>query len=222
MDGKLPLAGVRVLDLIGILAALHRRSQTEGGADLDLAMLDCTVAALENAISRYEVTGQSPQPIGTRHPSIAPFQAFATADRPIVVAAGNESLWRKVCEVIGRPEFLSDPLLKDNAVRAANAEHLEKVLTAAFRARPAEFWLARLEEAGVPSAPIRSIADVVGDDELAARGMLHRMYAGEEGSGFLTAGSPIRLDGVSPSLSTRAPELGEHTQAVLRDWLNER
>ncbi|HTI50143.1 MAG TPA: CoA transferase, partial [Planctomycetaceae bacterium] len=205
----------------GILAALHRRTETSGGADLDMAMLDCTVAALENAISRYVVTGQVPQPMGTRHPSIAPFQAFATADTPIVVAAGNEQLWRKVCNVLDRPDFLNDPLLRDNATRSAHVEHLEDTLTTAFRTRPAAYWLARLAEAGVPSAPIRSIADVVADDALAARGMLHRMKAGDTDSDFLTAGSPLRLDGAPPPLSARAPELGEHTQSVLREWLNE-
>ncbi len=205
---------------IGILAALHRRGKTEAGADLDLAMLDATVAALENAISRFEVTGSIPQPIGTRHPSIAPFQAFPTADAPIVVAAGNESLWKKLCDVIGRPELAADSLLATNAARAQHVDYLAEKLTERFRTQPAAAWLEKLAQAGIPSGPIKSIADVVRDPQLAARGMLHPMRTGTDGS-FLTAGSPLRLDGAPLALSDRAPELGEHTHDALREWLNE-
>jgi len=206
---------------IGILAALHRRGRCQTGADLDLAMLDSTVAALENAISRFEVTGSVPQPLGTRHPSIAPFQAFPTADAPIVVAAGNEALWKKLCEVLGRPELAADPLLADNATRARHLDYLGDKLSERFRTQPAAWWLARLAEAGIPSGPIRSVADVIDDPQLAARGMLHRMHTGDDDGGFLTAGSPLRFDGAPLPLSDRAPALGEHTQQVLREWLNE-
>jgi len=204
---------------IGILAALHRRGKTQTGADLDLAMLDATVAALENAVSRFEVTGTVPQPLGTRHPSIAPFQAFATADVPIVVAAGNEALWNKLCDVLDRPKLAADPLLIDNAARAQNLDYLERMLTERFRTQPAAHWLVRLAAAGIPSAPIRSIADVVHDPQLAARGMLHRMHCGKEG-GFLSTGSPLRMDGAPLPLSDRAPQLGEHTQQVLQEWFS--
>jgi CoA:oxalate CoA-transferase len=206
---------------VGILAALHRRGRSATGADLDLAMLDSTVAALENAISRCEVTGSIPQPIGTRHPSIAPFQAFPTADTSIVVAAGNESLWKKLCEVIGRPELATDPRLVNNAARAQHLDYLADKLSERFRTQSAASWLEKLARAGIPSGPISSIADVLNDPQLAARGMLHRMRAGDDAGSFLTAGSPLRLDGAPLPLSDRAPELGEHTEEVLREWLNE-
>jgi CoA:oxalate CoA-transferase len=206
---------------IGILATLHRRGKTAQGADLDLAMLDSTVAALENAISRFEVTGAVPQPIATRHPSIAPFQAFITADVPIVVAAGNEALWKKLCHVLECPEMADDPLLVDNATRAQNLDYLEKRLGECFRTRRAAEWLKLLAGAGIPSGPIRSIAEVAHDPQLEARGMLHRMHPDEEG-GFLTTGSPLRIDGAALPLFGRAPLLGEHTQQVLREWLGER
>ncbi|MGE5194308.1 MAG: CaiB/BaiF CoA transferase family protein [Deltaproteobacteria bacterium] len=205
---------------IGILAALHRRGKSANGADLDLAMLDSTVAALENAVSRFDVTGTAPQPLGTRHPSIAPFQSYATADVPIVVAVGNEPLWKKLCDVLGCPELADDRLFIDNAARSRNVDRLERELLERLRTQPAAWWLARLAEAGIPSGPIRSIADVVHDPQLAARGMLHRMHSAEDG-GFLTAGSPLRLDGAPLPLSDRAPQLGEHTQEVRREWLGE-
>jgi CoA:oxalate CoA-transferase len=204
---------------IGILAALCRRECAGSGADLDLAMLDSTVAALENAVSRYEVTGEVPRPLGTRHPSIAPFQAVDTADFPIVVAAGNESLWQKLCELLEAPELARDERLADNATRARNLDYLEEKLNERFRARTAADWLARLEHVGIPAGPIRSIPEVLADPQLADRGMLHRMYDG--GAAFLTAGSPLRLDAAALPLADRAPQLGEHSQSVLAEWLSE-
>jgi len=225
-DGQPVRAGTSVSDIltglftaIGILASLRGRGDSGRGADLDLAMLDCTVAALENAICRCTVTGEVPVPLGSRHPSITPFQAFPTADVPIVIAAGNETLWRKLCEVLATPELQDDPRFATNAARSSNCPQLEPLLTARLTQRPAADWLAELEAAGIPSAPIRNIADVVADPELAARGMLHQME--DAGSSFLTAGSPFHINGSPPSLSPHAPKLGEHTQMVLREWLED-
>lgn len=204
---------------IGILAALRGRDNTGIGSDLDIAMLDCTVATLENAVSRYEVTGQVPQPLGTRHPSIAPFQAFATADGQIVIAAGNDHLWKRLCEAMSAPELISDPLLVTNADRSANLGHLDQEMERRLRTRSTAEWLDRLEAVGIPCAPIRNIADVANDPELAARGMLHRMTCADTTS-FLTAGSPFHIDGGPPPLSPHAPQLGEHTAEISRDWLS--
>jgi CoA:oxalate CoA-transferase len=203
---------------IGVLAALRGREQMGRGAHLDLAMLDCTVAALENAVSRYEVTREVPLPLGTRHPSIAPFQAFHTADTPIVVATGNDVLWRKLCGVLEAPDLATDPRLADNKSRCTHLEYMEQALNQRLRGRPAAEWLARLDAAGVPAAPIRNVADVVHDPHLSERGVLHAMQD-DSGATFLTAGSPIHIDGATPPLSPHAPRLGEHTEEVLRQWL---
>jgi len=205
---------------IGILAALRNREATGHGADLDLAMLDCTVAALENAISRFEVTGQVPQPLGTRHASITPFQAFETADRPIVIAAANDGLWIKLCEAVGCAKLGHDPRFLTNPLRTANVVILESLLNERLRRQPAAHWLSRLQTAGVPVAPICTIAEVAADSHFAARGMLHTMV-GDAQTKFTTAGSPFRIDGVLPQLSSHAPGLGEHTEHVLRDWLGQ-
>lgn len=205
---------------IGILAALRNRETSGKGTDLDLAMLDCTVAALENALSRYEVTNQVPGPLGTRHPSITPFQAFETADRPIVIAAGNDGLWAKLCEVAGCADLARDPRFLTNALRTTNVSALEPLLNERLRLHPAAHWLPRLETAGIPAAPIRTIADVADDPYLQERGMFHTMSA-DEATTFTTAGSPFRFDGLSPQLSTHAPALGEHTEQVLQDWLGD-
>ncbi len=206
---------------IAILAALKHRDETGNGITVDLAMLDCTVAALENAVSRFAVTGQVPEPLSTRHPSITPFQAFTTADGPIVVAAGNDTLWKKLCDVLGCPELCNDPLLATNAARTENQPLLEERLNARFVEQPRSHWLPPLLEAGVPVAPIRNMADVVDDPHLGSRGMWQEMQDGQEGV-FLTAGSPLRMNGHSPPLSDRVPGLGEHTQSVLDEWLQQK
>ena len=205
---------------IGILAALLAREQDGRGACLDMAMLDCTVAALENALCRYEVTGKSPEPLGTRHPSITPFQACETGDGAIVVAAGNDALWRKLCGTLDRSDLAETPQFLTNADRTENHEALEQELNAVFRTRPSSEWLSLLEGEGIPCAPIRDMAEVVSDEHLEARGMLHVMRDGQGGN-FRAAGSPVRMDGQPPRLSDHAPELGEHTEDVLREWLDQ-
>ncbi len=205
---------------IAVVSALGHRDRTGKGTVLDLAMLDCTVAAMENAISRLAVSGQVPEPLGTRHPSITPFQAFPTSDGEIVVAAGNNTLWRKLCEVLGCPELTEDPQLTTNDARTENRDDLERRLKQIFRRESQDVWLAKLVEAGVPAAPIRNIEQVAGDPHLAARDMLHEMHD-RRGEGFLTVGSPLRMDGHAPPLSDHAPELGEHSQSVLREWLGQ-
>ena len=203
---------------VGILASLRLHERYGHGGDLDMAMLDCTVAALENALSRYEVLGQVPEPLGTRHPSITPFQAFNTADGAMVVAAGNDSLWRKLCEAIERPALVADPRFVTNDDRSENHQQLEGELNATFRTRASEAWLALLEGVGIPCAPIRDMAEVVEDEHLRERGMLHVMRD-NEGRTFRTAANPIRMDGRPLDLSHHAPDLGEHNEEVLREWL---
>lgn len=203
--------------VIGILAGLRMRDSQSSSVELDVALLDCTVATLENALSRFEVTGQVPHPIGSRHPSIAPFQAFRAGDEAFVVAAGNDGLWRKLCQIVGAPELADDPRLATNAARIANVDDLEAELGPKFRTRSAAEWMVLLQQAGIPCGPIHSMADVANDPHLAERGMLHTMTAGE--SKFLTAGSPLRLNGVPPALSSHAPTLGEHTTIVRQEWV---
>jgi len=204
---------------ISVLASLCHRNRSHEGSTSDLAMLDCAVAALENAVSRCSVTGEIPQPLGTRHPSITPFQGFPTSDGSMVVAAGNDALWRKLCGVLGSPELVDDPKLADNAARTEHRDYLEEQLNPRFQQGSTADWIEILSAAGVPAAPIRNIRQVIDDRQLASRDMLHEMTDGD-GESFLTAGSPLRMNGHAPPLSKHAPELGEHTAAVLEEWLN--
>ena len=205
---------------IGILSALRLRDRNGRGTALDMAMLDCTVAALENAVSRTEITGSAPGPLGTRHPSITPFQAFETADRPIVVAAGNDALWRKLCETVGEPKWAEDPLFLTNHDRTENHAALEALLNEVFQTRTSAEWLRLIEGAGIPCAPIRNMQEVVDDEHLQARGMFHVIEDGE-GNAFKTSSSPLRFGEEPLVLSHHVPLLGEHTEEVLREWLGE-
>ncbi|MFQ5733126.1 MAG: CaiB/BaiF CoA transferase family protein [Planctomycetaceae bacterium] len=203
---------------IAVLAALNGRADSGEGCVIDLAMLDCTVSALENAVCRYSVTGEVPQPLGGRHPSITPFQSFPTADGPIVIAAGNDGLWRRLCEVLEAPEWIEDPRFFTNAARTENQQELDRLLSARLQMQSRNAWLDRLSIAGVPAAPIRNVADVVADPHLQARGIWHEMRDGS-GSPFLTAGSPLRTNGAPPPLGKTAPDLDGDREDVLARWL---
>lgn len=212
------LAGV--FSALAIVSALRERDATGKGRDVDISMLDCTVATLENALARFAVTKEVPGPIGTRHPSIAPFQAYKASDAPLVIAAGNDELWRRLCKVLAAPELVTDPLLSTNRERSQNVGYLEQQLNARLAQRTQQEWLALLSEAGVPSAPIRGMDGVLADPHLAAREMWHTV-SGTHSDPLVTAGTPFFFDGVKPQLSPHWPRLGEDTERILATWLRD-
>ncbi len=207
-----------IFGAVAIVSAVHGRTASGEGTVIDLAMLDCTVAALENAISRFATSGVAPAPLGTRHPSITPFQSFSTADAPIVIAAGNDALWTALCGCLDRQDLATDKRFASNVDRTEHHEELDAELAQTFAQRPASEWLQRLATAGIPSAPIRSIAEVVADPHLASREMWHTMDDGQGGE-LLTAGSPFRMNDTAPPLSSTTPDLDEHHQEILSQWL---
>lgn len=208
--------------VIGALAGLLRRERggagAGGGARIDVAMLDSVVSILENALARYQATGVEPAPLGSRHPSITPFETFRTADGPIVIAAGNDRLFRRLCGVLGAPELASDPRFAGNAERTEHRDALKAALETALARRGAAAWTAALEAAGVPVSPVAGIAGVAADPQVAARNML---AAVDGASGFRVTGSPIKMAGVDdPPRRPGAPALGEHRDRILRELLS--
>src|SRR6185437_5145692 len=175
---------------------------------------DCQVAWLEDALARYSATGKVPQPIGTRHPSITPFQAFRASDGHFVAGCGNEAIWRRFCDAIGRSELKDDPRFGVNADRTANHAALEPILAEHFRAQPREYWLERLRAGQVPCAPIATVAEVAENPHLKARAMLLRAEH-PQFDRLIVPGSPLKAVGVAGAPSTRAPQLGEHTDEVI-------
>jgi CoA:oxalate CoA-transferase len=200
---------------VGILAALYERGSTGRGQKVDVAMLDCQFAILENAIARFQVEGKPPAPLGTRHPTIAPFQAFKATDAWFVVAVGNDALWKAFCPAIGRPDLLADPRFATNAERTRHLGLLAPELEAVFAARSADEWIATLVGAGVPAAPVNTVDRVMRDPQLAARNMLVTAPDGSGGT-LVVPGNPIKMESL-PEEPTRppAPEIGEHAEAVL-------
>ena len=224
-EGEPTRCGVSVGDLtaalyavVAILAALRARDQTGTGQHLDIAMLDCQVAWLEDALARYSATGQVPGPLGSRHPSITPFQQFRAADGYFVAGCGNEAIWQRFCEAIGLDRLKHDPLFVSNADRTANHALLEPLLIQHFAAQPRAFWLQQLTAAKVPSAPIATVAEVTQNPHLRERQMI--LHADQPTFAHLIVpGSPLKTVGAASIPDTRAPQLGEHTDAVLSQLL---
>jgi CoA:oxalate CoA-transferase len=200
---------------IGIQAGLIERERTGEGMQVDVAMLDSQVATLENAIARYVATGDVPGPMGSRHPSIAPFEALATSDGHIVVAAGNDALFAALCEIVGRPELATDPRFATNELRRQNADALGAALEAALTTHTTQHWMAELERAGVPCGPLNDVARVTSDPQVAARKMI--VTIGDAAAGDVKlAGNPIKLSThADPDVRAPAPELDGDRARIL-------
>ena len=204
--------------VIGILAALNRAHKTGRGQQVDISMLDCQVALLENAIARYYVAGEVPGPLGSRHPAITPFQFFAAQDGYVVIAAGNDNLWKKLCATVGMPELVGDPRFKDNALRTENQAELEKLLSAALKEKTVAAWEEALGRAGVPCGPIHNIEQVVENPQIRARQMIAELVHPIAGPQAMP-NSPLKFSQTPIELQQPAPMLGQHTGEVLEGLL---
>ncbi len=203
---------------IGVLAAVNSRMKTGRGQLVDVAMLDCMVAVLENAVSRYLVSGEIPHPIGNRHPSISPFTTLATADGAMNVAVGNDEIWRRLCGVLGMEEFERDPRFVDNAGRVANFAALKEILEERTTRNTTEHWLAAFDKVSVPSGPINDIAHVVNDPQVLARKMIVDVIHPVAGA-MKIPGVPVKFSDTPAEVESPAPLLGEHTEKVLTSYL---
>ena len=211
---------------LGVAAALLHRERTGEAIQVDVAMLDCQVALLENALARLLATGETPGPLGARHPSITPFDAFRTADGHVVIAAGHDALFATACEVLGRAELARDPRFATNELRTRHEAALKAELERALGREPTQAWLAKLAAAGIPCAPIQNVAEVLADPQVAARNMIveleeHGDPSSEAAAGatrLRTAGNPIKLSGFpDPSLRAAAPVLDADSPRIRRE-----
>lgn len=202
---------------VGVLAALTHARSTGKGQHVDVSMLDCQISLLENAIARYDVTGQAPEPLGSRHPTITPFQFFAATDGFVVVAAGNDRLFASLCTVLERQDLIDDERFIDNAARTQNHGDLERALADVFAGGKVDDWLAALEAAGVPCGPVNDVARIVADPHVAARQLLQRQTFG--GGDVAVPGPPLKFSQSPCRPVSSAPELGEHTDEILDSWL---
>jgi CoA:oxalate CoA-transferase len=203
-----------VFSTIGILGALNHRHQSGKGQMVDVAMLDCMVAILENAVARYTTTGVDPVPIGNRHPSIAPFTSLKTSNGFINVACGNDQLWKKFCDVIGREKLALDDRYQNNADRCQHMDELIPVLNQSISQNTTEFWLEKLEEAHVPAGPINRISEVLKDPQVLARNMLVELMHPTVGK-IHVPGTPVKFSETAAEINSPAPTLGQHSREIL-------
>lgn len=204
---------------IGITSALVHRQQFGEGMKVDVAMLDCQVALLENAIARYFATGEIPRPMGARHPSIAPFEAYHTLDGHIIVAAGNDVLFGKLVDAIGLSQLVGEQSYLTNELRCQNADALKSEIEKALKLEKTAHWIEILGDAGVPCGPINNVEEVLGDPQIKARNMVVTSKD-SDGDTNTMAGNPIKFDKFAdPSTRDAAPHLDGDRQAIL-DFLD--
>jgi len=202
---------------IGVATALYDREKTGRGQKVDVAMLDSQVGVLENAISRYVASGEVPGKLGSRHPSIAPFAAFATKDGHIALAAGNDDLFARIARVLGREEWASDPRFATNPERVRHVELLTAEMEAVLETRPSRDWLALLADAQVPSGPINDVAAVMSDPQVLARNMIVECLDPDLGP-VRMQGNPVKLSAhEDPKTRGAAPELDADRAAILNE-----
>ena len=220
-DGEPVKVGVAVTDVLtgmyaatAVLAALVHRDRSGRGQHIDLALLDVQIAMLANQAQSYLVTGRAPGRLGNAHPSIVPYQAFATSDGHIVLAIGNDGQFARFCEVAGRPELARDPRFATNASRVQHRGELVAALAPILAARGAADWVGALEAAGVPCGPINDLAQVFEDPHVRHRGV--RVEVPDPRCGTVpVVASPIRLSETPVRYDTPPPALGQHTREVL-------
>ncbi len=203
---------------IAVCAALAHRAQTGRGQHLDLALLDCQVAALAYQAMNYLSTGVAPTRAGNVHPNIVPYQPFHTADGDVIIACGNDNLFRKFCDVADCQHLLADPRFATNADRVRNRAEIEPLIDAVTRTRTTREWVQALEAAGVPCGPINSLKEVFEEPQVKARGMLQQLPHATVGT-VPQVVSPMKFSGTPLEFPAGPPTLGQHTDEVLRDML---
>ena len=202
---------------IGINAALYDRQKTGKGMYIDVSMLDCQIAILENAIARYLSKGEIPKPMGSRHPSISPFEAFKTKDSYIIIAAGNDKLFEGMCKVFDL-DLYKDEKFKTNADRNKNIEELKKILEDKLKDKTTSEWCKVLEAKRIPCGPINNIKEAVESPQTKARNMIVSAMHNKIGE-FKMAGNPIKMSSYEDK-NTRGeiPNLDQHREKILKEF----
>jgi crotonobetainyl-CoA:carnitine CoA-transferase CaiB-like acyl-CoA transferase len=206
--------GAAMWAAIGILAALHERHTTGCGEWIDISLLDGQIASLTYLAGGYFASGEVPRRYGSAHPSIVPYQALQTADGHLMVAVGNDTLWRRFAPLIGLPELVDDPRFDSNPQRVANRAQLIPLIEHALASRGSVAWADELSRVGIPAGPINNVAGALEHPQVAARDMVVSAEHPSAGTLRMTA-SPIKLSRYTATVRRPPPTLGEHTDDVL-------
>ncbi len=203
---------------IGINAALYDRQKTGKGTFIDVSMLDCQIAILENAIARYLSKNEIPEPMGSRHPSIAPFEAFKTKDSFLIIAAGNDKLFKSLCEVLEIPNIATDEMYKTNSLRSQNIDKLKLIIENKLQYKNTDEWIKIMENLKIPCGPIFNIKQAVENPQIKERNMIIKSFHKKIGE-FESAGNPIKMSTYKDE-KTRGdiPDLDEHRDKILKEF----
>ena len=200
---------------IGIQAALYHRQLTGEATKVDIGMLDCQLALLENAVMRYHVSGTAPGPLGARHPSITPFEAYQTKDGYIIISAGNDALFAKLCDALGKPEWVTDARYTTNDLRNQNVEALKTEMEAVLGTKMTSHWVDSLGDFGIPASPINDIGQASSHPQTIARNMIVSIDDPITGP-MKVSGNPIKISGFEdPKTRSPAPNLDENRDQIL-------
>ncbi|MDC6482095.1 CaiB/BaiF CoA-transferase family protein [Pelagibacteraceae bacterium] len=205
---------------IGINAALYDRQKTGKGMFVDVSMLDCQIAILENAIARYLSKNEIPKPMGSRHPSIAPFEAFKTKDSYIIIAAGNDKLFEKLCNLLKLNDIYKNSKFITNSNRSQNIDELKKIIEDKLLEKNTNQWVQEMEKEKIPCGPIFNIKEAVENPQIESRNMIVKAYHKVIGD-FKLAGNPIKLSTYKDE-KTRGdiPDLDEHREKIIKEFVN--
>ena len=203
---------------IGINAALYDRQKTGKGMFIDVSMLDCQIAILENAIARYLSKNEIPGPMGSRHPSIAPFEAFKTKDSYIIIAAGNDKLFSELCLALNKKDLIKNRKFLSNESRCANMDELKNIFESILKNKDTNEWIKEFTPRKIPCGPINNIKEAVENEQVQARNMI--VSANHKGVGeFKLAGNPIKMSNYKDE-KTRGdiPDLDQHREKILKEF----
>ena len=206
---------------IGINAALYEREKKGKGMYLDVSMLDCQIAILENAIARYLSKNEIPSPLGSRHPSIAPFEAFKTKDSYIIIAAGNDKLFEKLCDILELKNLANEEKFKTNSSRSNNMDELKKIIEEKLKKYNTSEWIRKMEILKIPCGPINNIKQAVENPQIKSRNMIVNTFHKIIGD-FKVAGNPIKMSAYKdPNKRGDIPDLDEHRGKIIKEFCND-
>ncbi len=204
-----------MLGAVGVLAALREREISGRGQRVSTSLLAGQIAIHGFQGTRWLVAGEVPVPSGNHHPTVAPYGLFSTADRPIVIAVGNEDIWGRFAPLVGIRE--DDERFVPNSARVANRAELESLITETFKTRSAEYWLSALEEANIPAGEVKSLDRVYASEQVVAEGLVRDVAHSTLGE-LRLPGTPLRFSRSSQPYHRAPPTMGEHSQAIRREF----
>ncbi len=220
-EGRPPVrVGPSIVDLgtgmwavIGMLTALKRRADSGRGGVIDVSLFETAAGWMSLLAANYQASGELPKRLGSGAIGIAPYRAYATRDSDLVVAAGSDALFRKLAQVLGHPQWADDPRYASNPKRVANQNTLYPLIEAEMQKRSNAEWIALLELAGIPCAPVQNVAEMIAHEQTRALGLVQEV----PDSAMKFIGLPLSFDGQRPAIRSRPPALGEHTQQIFKN-----